>query len=102
VGVLVVYQNRIRQFVMSCRVVGMDVELAVLALIHNLFLQKGCPVLLADFAETSVNLLCRDLYKKAGFVCQNGVWTQKICRMQSPPKHVAACFKDQETVPSEA
>ncbi len=72
VGVVIVEANTIVQFVMSCRVVGLEVEKAVLAKILPLIRANGFHEVTASFVETDANLLCRDLYQKVGFTLQDG------------------------------
>ncbi len=70
VGVAIVDGAHISQFVMSCRVIGLGVENAVIA-----FLIESAGVKSAAYTETAANGLCRDLYSKTGFVEINGIWT---------------------------
>jgi FkbH-like protein len=68
VGVVVSIQNNIHQFVMSCRVLGMDVEIAVLKEICELIrsYDDGGEIT-ARLVETKENTPCRQVYAKAGF-----------------------------------
>jgi FkbH-like protein len=88
VGVAVVAQNRIRQLVMSCRVVGMDVELAVVPLIESCLVTAGYSQAIADFVETPSNLLCRDLYEKCGYAFENGAWSKPLKELLPVPAHI--------------
>ena len=74
VGVLIVRETEIVQFVMSCRVVGLDVEIAALATVICAIRASGNRPIAAAFAETDANLLCRDLFPSSGFVEQPGGW----------------------------
>jgi len=67
VGVLLVSGNEIIQFVMSCRVVGMDVEIAAVCGVLQVLTARGIAEHGAALTHTSANLLCRDLWERCGF-----------------------------------
>jgi FkbH-like protein len=67
VGVLVVRGEEIVQFVMSCRVVGMDLELAAVSGVLAGIAATGHRLARSSLVETSANLLCRDLWPRCGF-----------------------------------
>jgi FkbH-like protein len=68
VGVLLTRGNEITQFVMSCRVLGMDVELFALAHVITLIRAAGSTQINATLIHTQDNSPCRDVYTRAGFV----------------------------------
>jgi len=72
VGLLLVQGNRIRQFVMSCRMVGLDVEQQML---HAVISAIDAPEITAEYVKTEKNHLCTELYPKSGFDLREGVWT---------------------------
>ena len=67
VGVLLVRGDHIVQFVMSCRVVGMDVEIAAVSGVLQTLGERGIIEYGASLEITSANLLCRDLWERCGF-----------------------------------
>jgi len=67
VGVLLVRGADIVQFVMSCRVVGMDVEIAAVSGVLQALGGRGIIDYGASLELTSANLLCRDLWERCGF-----------------------------------
>jgi FkbH-like protein len=68
VGVLCVKQGQIDQFVMSCRVVGLDVELAAIAkLVALMRLSENAPIT-ALSVETDANQLSRSIWSNCGFL----------------------------------
>jgi FkbH-like protein len=67
VGVLLVSGNDITQFVMSCRVVGMDVEIAAVGGVLQALAARGIAEYGATLTPTQANLLCRDLWERCGF-----------------------------------
>jgi FkbH-like protein len=86
VGIAIVLAPTIKQFVMSCRVVGLDVETAVIAWIAN---NSASPTLHAELVETDSNFLCRDLFRKCGFDRQHDVWTKMVgSAFPSPVHHI--------------
>lgn len=70
VGVLIVRDDLIEQTVMSCRVMGLEVELtAVIAVLKTLSPAAGAKVI-----ATESNLPCRDLYARCGLVEEGDLW----------------------------
>jgi FkbH-like protein len=71
VGLLLVHGNCIRQFVMSCRVVGLDVEHQMLREVIDLM---DGPEITAEYVKTEKNHLCTDLYPRNGFEFRGELW----------------------------
>lgn len=69
VGLLLVKGNRICQFVMSCRVVGLDVEQQMLRAVID---RINNPKVTAEYEKTDKNHLCAELYPKNGFELRDG------------------------------
>jgi FkbH-like protein len=68
VGVTFILDNRILQFVMSCRILGMDLELAVLSKCVELMRIDVIPrAINASIIHTEANTPCRDFFSKARF-----------------------------------
>lgn len=65
VGCILVQENIIKQYVMSCRVLGMDIEHNVLLKIISEFYKGN--ILYAMLVESELNTPCRDVFIKAGF-----------------------------------
>ena len=86
VGVAITGPASIQQFVMSCRVVGLEVEIAVISAL--LAAMPG--TVAAKIEPTDANFLCRDLYARCGFTETDGIWT-RISEPKLPlPAHVRA------------
>jgi FkbH-like protein len=85
VGIAIVDNFNISQFVMSCRVVGLDAEFALLAQIGRQSAQRGATEIIADLRETELNALCRDLYQKAGFSAAGSGWMVDPAVLVAPP-----------------
>jgi len=88
IGILIVDGGRIVQFVMSCRVVGLDVELAAIGYALRLMAEAGETEVRADLIETDANLLCRDLWARCGFAPEGAGWTRSLQPLPWVPAHV--------------
>jgi FkbH-like protein len=82
VGVMLIQANEIVQFVMSCRVFGMDVEVAAVHTISRLMADQGHRLVTAHLLETAANHPCRDLYARCEFEIRDGAWRKSL---DSPP-----------------
>lgn len=89
VGVIICHEADIVQYVMSCRVVGMEVEAAVVVEILRI-IQESTKALrvTAELEETPLNLLARDLWHKSGFKLVDGVWTHPAAGAPAVPAHI--------------
>lgn len=68
VGVIFTEHGAIKQYVMSCRVLGMDIEIAaIMRTIIALRDHESGMSIAAHVVETSSNMPCRDVYARAGF-----------------------------------
>ncbi|MGQ2989941.1 HAD-IIIC family phosphatase [Brevundimonas sp.] len=67
VGVLCVKDDQVVQFVMSCRVIGLEVELAAVAHVLADMKASGLTEARASIVETPANLLSRDIWARNGF-----------------------------------
>ena len=74
VGVAIVRGAVIEQFVMSCRVVGMEAEIAMLAQVTAAI---DAPEIRGVLVVTDANLLARDLYERAGFTADEAGYVLK-------------------------
>lgn len=90
VGVVVVKGTHVEQFVMSCRVVGMSVELAALATIFDIIRTRnpGAEPITASLEHTPANTLARDLWSRCGFNERAGLWQSMPGEMLACPAHV--------------
>jgi len=98
VGVIAVRAETIDQFVMSCRVAGMDVEIAALCEIIRLAQGDGESIE-ARMVETPLNLLCRDLYKRCGFnEIEPGRWLRNGAHVLAlpTPAHIRMTVQNAE------
>lgn len=80
VGVAIIRENHIEQFVMSCRVIGLDVEQRAMAEIEARLFALGYQTVGASFVKTAANLLAADLFSKTGFVFDNDQWGKEMKR----------------------
>ena len=77
----------IAQYVMSCRVLGLEVEAcAIPVLAAELIEQHGAAR--GVMVATDANILCRTLYEKAGFVALDGHWVVRAGMLGPAPVHI--------------
>ena len=88
VGVAVVQGGHIGQFVMSCRVLGLGAEAALLAHLAERAAGLGCKVLTGDYVATELNGLARDFFQRNGFVQAGARWEVRIDAVPATPPHV--------------
>jgi FkbH-like protein len=90
VGVVVVRGMHVEQFVMSCRVVGMGVELAALATIFAIIRARNSDAepITAALEQTPANTLAQDLWSRCGFKELAGLWQSVPGEMLACPAHV--------------
>jgi FkbH-like protein len=88
VGVAIVQGGHISQFVMSCRVLGLGAEDALLAHVAMRAAASGQAQLSADYIQTNVNAPARDLYTRHGFAEHGGTFRAPTSSALSPPAHI--------------
>jgi len=91
VGAVLVQHGVIKQYTMSCRVLGMDVELAALHHVADQQFAAGAELLLGAIVETELNTPCRDVYQRAGFAPvpdRPGLWVLRRDMARTPIAHV--------------
>ncbi len=93
VGVVILKDAHIVQFVMSCRVAGMDVEVAVVAEILRVLSKDKATSVDAELVDTELNMLCRDFYERCGFVSTDGHWQRSLSPLLEKPSHVKMTSK---------
>lgn len=87
VAVAIVSGATIEQFVMSCRVIGLDVELAAIIELTAALLSNGS--VHASVRQTDANHLSRDLYARVGYARTGDTWTATKGSLMPMPRHVA-------------
>ncbi|MCA8077987.1 HAD-IIIC family phosphatase [Burkholderia cepacia] len=89
VCVALVKENVVLQFVMSCRVIGLGVEMAALGVIMNSMREEGLNSAMGISQETEKNILSRDLYARAGFqATDKGMWNCDLNVEFALPTHM--------------
>jgi FkbH-like protein len=90
VGVLFCKDLVITQFVMSCRVMGMDVEVFAASFAVNMLrADQGLAEISAVTLETKDNSPCRDIYMRAGFAAaEDGRYVLPVGAMPVVPAHI--------------
>jgi FkbH-like protein len=88
VGVVVLLGAHIEQWVMSCRVLGYEIEDAVMARVVEFGRQADAEIT-ATLIETDVNFPCRGLFPRLGFVhIGKNTWRLPDDTVISTPPHV--------------
>ena len=88
IAVLILQGQRIRQFVMSCRVMGLDVEVAAIANANEVCSARGASELLADLVKTDRNLPCLDVFARCGFEALDGLLRRATTPSLIIPSHI--------------
>jgi FkbH-like protein len=91
-GVLVVNRSptsvHVEQFVLSCRILGLDVEHAVLAEIIRRSSDSGVSTVTATLMKTGKNHACQDVFSRCGFTSVDTdptLWSLELTQDMSPP-----------------
>jgi FkbH-like protein len=87
VGVMLLDGQGIRQFVMSCRVLGMGIETVAIAVATELMAQAGADTIFAAMHDTGKNQPCRNIYRHCGFLPDAGGWKRATTPIVKP-EHV--------------
>ncbi len=86
VGVVLVQANSLVQWVMSCRILGMGAEQAVMHTLVGILRGAGAGRITAPLIPTKVNQPCHSLYAEAGFTADGETWTlEDQTTPQKPP-----------------
>jgi FkbH-like protein len=88
VGAVFVRDRIIEQWVMSCRVLGYQVEEAVMAHIVGSLADGGSDEVKGRLVETDANFPCRDLFAKCGFEERGNHWVLAPGTIVETPTHV--------------
>ena len=105
VGVIFTSGALIEQFVMSCRVIGMDVERAAIAAVVSAVRVAGSDGdVSARLLETQSNGPCRAIYSAAGFGPVSGkqLFTLAKDRVVQPAPHVAVSWLETPVTPKQS
>jgi FkbH-like protein len=90
VGVVIFHPGRIEQWVMSCRVLGYQIEEAVMATIVARMRKADPGPVIGRLIRTDLNFPCRDLFRRCGFTDPNdtGEWMLNPDVTPEMPQHV--------------
>ncbi|MEZ9909364.1 HAD-IIIC family phosphatase [Vibrio sp. 10N.261.51.A3] len=76
----------IDNFVMSCRVMGRDIEKAIISKLINYSFENGFYKLVGSFKPSNKNIPVKDLYEDCGFIHQDGEWVYEVSEGNLPPE----------------
>jgi FkbH-like protein len=84
----------IETLLMSCRVIGREIEQAFLAALLALLASRGAKQVIGRFAASAKNGMVRDFYRAYGFALLEGddkasAWVFDLCREPSQPRFVS-------------
>ena len=90
VGVVMIRASHVEQWVMSCRVLGYQIEEAMMATVVADIRTRRPGAVTGRLIPTDVNYPCRDLFSKCGFTCPDGTadWTLGPETALSIPAHI--------------
>jgi FkbH-like protein len=77
-------------FVMSCRVIGLDVETTAIRMIEYESSKVGVTAIQSRMIETERNTLSRDLFYRAGYTKIDDFWRRSLLDRLPIPSHVTA------------
>jgi FkbH-like protein len=88
--VAVVAGGTIEQFAMSCRVLGLEVEIAAVAKLIEILHLQGFETVRGVMEATERNLPCRDFYQRCGFsLAADGSWYAVANSTKDIPAHIS-------------
>jgi FkbH-like protein len=88
VGVVIVRDKIIEQWAMSCRVLGYQIEEAVMAHIVDFLVDRSDAEVEGRLIKTEANFPCQDLFAKCGFEHRGDHWVLAPGMMVEAPAHV--------------
>lgn len=88
VGVVLCKDKTIEQWAMSCRVLGLGVEAAVMAILARSMRAQTVAPIVGLLRHTEVNFPCRTLFSDAGFRLEGDVWILPPTVELSVPDHI--------------
>jgi FkbH-like protein len=88
VGAVMVKDRAIEQWVMSCRVLGYQIEEAVMAAIIAAIPERNAGPISGRLIKTDVNFPCRNLFADCKFVEQGDRWILQPGTVVPVPAHV--------------
>lgn len=96
VGLIIVQGGKILHFVMSCRVLGLEIESSVLKMVVEHMRAGGrLGPIAATIVETDANMVCRDVYARAGFADEGmGRFVVRGTSLGKPSPHLDIRWKE--------
>lgn len=88
VGVVLLHASTIVQWVMSCRIIGLGVEHAVMHELVSQMRRSGKAPISASLTVTSANQPCHDFFRAAGFAQQGDNWVLDAATAPRRADHV--------------
>lgn len=92
VALAIVGSDEVIQFVMSCRVVGLGIENALIEDLSNLFRKAGRSLVCGSFEKTESNNLVYGAFQKIGITFESNKWCISISNGINGTEHVELVF----------
>lgn len=89
VGVVLLRERSIDQWVMSCRILGLDIEIAVMEQVVEWARARGPGDVKGVLVSTDANFPCRDLFQKCGFMSDGLSWVLSATATLPKAPHVS-------------
>ena len=80
-------------FLLSCRVIGREIERAFLSLVIEYARDRHVNKLIGQYIPSQKNKLVSDLYKKCGFIYEDGKWVFNVKQSISSPSFIQLHFQ---------
>jgi FkbH-like protein len=88
-ALMLITGNTIEQFVMSCRIFGLEVEKVCVAYAVNRIVSSGAPTVDGKIQTNRKNLLSADIFRQNGFnESSEGLWRSAPGLVLSTPSHI--------------
>jgi len=89
-GLLITDASCVEQTVMSCRIIGLDAELAMLQAVVGKLATGGKIDIRAAFEKTAANSVCESLFERSGFVKEEASW--RLSKAMAAPPHITVTW----------
>jgi FkbH-like protein len=88
VGGVLTKDQMIEQWVMSCRILGYQIEIMVMAIVIAALRQSHDGPIMGRLINTATNFPCRDLFQNCGFTRDDAIWALNSETPITAPKHI--------------
>ena len=86
IGIAIKKEITIDTFLISCRVIGRDIEIGFLSYLFQKFYDEGYKTIKGEYIKTNKNSVVRDLFKNIGFKYDGSYWIYNLSSKIDIPK----------------